>query len=199
MLLQKYRNLGSEVVLDELREQIAAFAVDPRKVQVIGESEPSQASTVSNKNVLLPQVYFPYSRHSSGFELKSFVKMFRPFDVYPCVVDESKSQNASMSISKLYGAYCRGEVFSFDEEQVEKHVAKRRKKIENLNEDDSKISHKQETSKPLQIDSIDSDTADQSNLSLERLALAIHGDANVWTARQLWSTRKTPLEDVYLG
>lgn len=37
----------------------------------------------------LPRVItFPYSRHSSYFELCHLVRVFNPMDVYPCTVDE---------------------------------------------------------------------------------------------------------------
>ena len=80
----------------------------PTQRHLVSTMLPRQLPNKSNS-----QQTFPYSRHSSYQELCHFISIFRPNDVYPCVVDES-SWTRDKSIKTLFGQYCAGDQFSHD-------------------------------------------------------------------------------------
>lgn len=62
-------------------------------------------------------VPFPYARHSSLTELRSFVATFRPKDVHQCVVDEA-TWSPAHSVRHLFGGLCSGSEFRHDKEMM---------------------------------------------------------------------------------
>jgi hypothetical protein len=90
------------------------------------------ADTV-NEPSLPKSIRFPYSRHSSYAELCHFVETFSPLDVWPCTEDsqhwyqhgvlvpasndDSSVSNsfAGISIESLFGKYCSGTTYAYDE------------------------------------------------------------------------------------
>lgn len=54
-------------------------------------------------------ITFPYSRHSSFFELRDLIDAFRPLDVYPCTVDEKRwdeGESNLPSLRKIWMGHC---------------------------------------------------------------------------------------------
>ncbi|KAJ5326577.1 DNA repair metallo-beta-lactamase [Penicillium brevicompactum] len=74
---------------------------------------PSEVSDRTSKPQLPNSIRFPYSRHSSYSELCGLVAAFRPKDLYPCTVDSEK-WNDDVSMERLFGHLCSGNVFSHD-------------------------------------------------------------------------------------
>ncbi|KAK1149554.1 hypothetical protein N8T08_005103 [Aspergillus melleus] len=63
----------------------------------------------------LPKIiHFPYSRHSSYFELCELVAAFKPKDIVPCTVDPF-IWNEDVSMQSLFGHLCSGENFTHDQ------------------------------------------------------------------------------------
>jgi hypothetical protein len=62
-------------------------------------------------------IRFPYSRHSSYSELCELVAAFKPKDVFPCTVDESR-WTPDLSMQNLFGQYCGDKVFRHDAEMM---------------------------------------------------------------------------------
>jgi len=60
---------------------------------------------------------FTFARHSYGQELKDFLALFRPRDVWPCVVDEAKQHR--FEVRKVYSEYCRGNYHKYDQQLQE--------------------------------------------------------------------------------
>ncbi|KAJ4292654.1 hypothetical protein N0V90_009317 [Kalmusia sp. IMI 367209] len=58
-------------------------------------------------------ICFPYSRHSSFSELCYLLQNFRPKDVFPCTVDETK-WDPELSMRYLFGPFCSGNTFRHD-------------------------------------------------------------------------------------
>lgn len=84
------------------------------------------ATIQADDGELLPnKITFPYSRHSSHSELRGLVSMFRPRDIYPCVVDDA-SWNESKTMEYLFGDLCEGNEFAHDREMRAKVDEERR-------------------------------------------------------------------------
>ncbi|KAK0386752.1 hypothetical protein NLU13_6588 [Sarocladium strictum] len=92
-----------------LKKAVRALAQrDSKMLAQSGDPEISSAQ--------LPRVIrFPYSRHSSYAELCHLLQAFRPLDVWPCTVSVREWLGNGISISQLFGKYCSGQHFSFDE------------------------------------------------------------------------------------
>ena len=67
---------------------------------------------------------FPYARHSSYKELRSFLAKFRPIDVHPCVVEAGQSSTAT-TMRALFGAQCSSQEFRRDETVLRRPTAQR--------------------------------------------------------------------------
>ncbi|KAI5849762.1 hypothetical protein BZA05DRAFT_401479 [Tricharina praecox] len=70
-----------------------------------------------NGEMLPAWVQFPYARHSSLTELRSFVAAFRPKDVHQCVIDEA-TWTPRDSVQHLFGKLCSGSEFRHDREMM---------------------------------------------------------------------------------
>ncbi|KAI0430764.1 artemis protein [Xylaria sp. FL1042] len=66
-------------------------------------------------NKPLPNVIqFPYARHSSLPELRSFADAFKPRDIIPCTFDADSWLRKGWSIGALFGRCCSGSAFEYD-------------------------------------------------------------------------------------
>ncbi|KAF3761732.1 hypothetical protein M406DRAFT_49934 [Cryphonectria parasitica EP155] len=65
------------------------------------------------------RIRFPYARHSSYRELCHLLQVFRPRDVWPCSVNSVRWIKEGITIQRLFGDYCTGEVFHHDEYMAE--------------------------------------------------------------------------------
>lgn len=68
-------------------------------------------------------IRFPYSRHSSYYELCGLVDAFRPKDIYPCTVDDA-NWSPSLGMKYLFGAFCSADIFRHDAEMMQVYEAK---------------------------------------------------------------------------
>ncbi|KAF2680975.1 hypothetical protein K458DRAFT_344171 [Lentithecium fluviatile CBS 122367] len=68
-------------------------------------------------------IRFPYSRHSSYYELCCLVAAFRPKDVYPCTVNECR-WDPELGMRHLFGAFCSDDIFRHDTEMMAIHEAR---------------------------------------------------------------------------
>ncbi|KAL7268699.1 hypothetical protein RUND412_008666 [Rhizina undulata] len=82
-----------------------------------------------NGKWLSTNITFPYSRHSSLSELRDFVGIFRPKDIYPCVVDD-RYWGEEKSMESLFGDLCGGMEFTHDKEMQKKFEEKERLETE---------------------------------------------------------------------
>lgn len=71
-----------ETTLADLIKAISKSLLDKRK------ANPAAHPDSTTKDGFPKLITFPYSRHSSLYELQDLVRIFRPKDVYPCTVDE---------------------------------------------------------------------------------------------------------------
>lgn len=71
-------------------------------------------------------IRFPYSRHSSFYELCHLVDAFKPMDLVPCTVDE-KIWDPERSMRHLFGPFCSGDTFCHDKEMMKIYEARREK------------------------------------------------------------------------
>ncbi|ODQ63425.1 hypothetical protein NADFUDRAFT_53690 [Nadsonia fulvescens var. elongata DSM 6958] len=89
-----------------------------------------KSSTPTGEIKLLPtNLYIPFSKHSSFFEMRELVRLFRPNDVYPCVLPNQpggkdfraiKAWLNGFSILRLFGSECRNlGGYRFDQEMKE--------------------------------------------------------------------------------
>jgi hypothetical protein len=62
-------------------------------------------------------IRFPYSRHSSYYELCELVNAFKPKDVIPCTVDEDR-WDPELGMRNLFGAFCSEDIFRHDAEMM---------------------------------------------------------------------------------
>lgn len=75
---------------------------------------PSKAPTdVSTSATLTTTINFPYSRHSSYYELLDLASAFKPRDICPCTVDLD-TWNEALSMETLFGQLCSEGVFAYD-------------------------------------------------------------------------------------
>lgn len=70
------------------------------------EQDASENTNKPRSKTTLQRITFPYSRHSSYEELRSFVAAFQPRDVFPCVAPTVGQWNENMSIEVLFGDLC---------------------------------------------------------------------------------------------
>lgn len=68
-----------------------------------------------NGEPLPNKITFPYSRHSSHLELRGLVSVFRPRDIYPCVISGT-DWDESKTMEYLFGDLCEGNEFVHDKE-----------------------------------------------------------------------------------
>ncbi|PVH94753.1 hypothetical protein DM02DRAFT_675983 [Periconia macrospinosa] len=81
-------------------------------------SKPNDSTTQPHNSI-----HFPYSRHSSYSELCALVEAFKPKDIFPCTVDETK-WDPTVSMRNLFGSYCSGETFRHDAEMMSVYEAR---------------------------------------------------------------------------
>jgi hypothetical protein len=75
-------------------------------------SKPQDSNDRPNRSIR-----FPYSRHSSYYELCALVDAFRPKDVFPCTVDEDR-WDPELGMRHLFGAFCSEDIFRHDSEMM---------------------------------------------------------------------------------
>jgi DNA cross-link repair 1C protein len=82
-------------------------------------------TNLSTSDILPRIITFPYSRHSSYFELRALVAALKPREVFPCTVDEI-NWNPQVSVESLFGDLCTGigNHFQHDQEMRIKYVAR---------------------------------------------------------------------------
>jgi len=68
-------------------------------------------------------IRFPYSRHSSYYELCALVDAFKPKDVFPCTVDEDR-WDPELGMRHLFGAFCSGDIFRHDTGMMAMYAAR---------------------------------------------------------------------------
>ncbi|KAI5843903.1 hypothetical protein DFP73DRAFT_69270 [Morchella snyderi] len=98
---------GHDISLEELLAKLSQSALGPGFI-------PDARISISDGKSLPNKITFPYSRHSSYSELRGLVALFRPRDIYPCVVD-TQLWDESKTMENLFGDLCEGEVFTHDE------------------------------------------------------------------------------------
>lgn len=131
-LLESARNTRKQALpLDLLMGDCAEDLGLPRLLEmlsraVVGSSEgdfnllrnnpiEDMAIQADNGELLSNKITFPYSRHSSHSELRGLVSVFRPRDIYPCVVDDA-GWDESKTMEYLFGDLCEGNEFAHDKE-----------------------------------------------------------------------------------
>lgn len=141
-LLEDARNTRKQALpLDLLVEDGTEDMGLPRLLEVLSKAavsniesnfdllrkNPAEDATIQADNgELLPnKITFPYSRHSSHSELRGLVSVFRPRDIYPCVVDDV-SWDESKTMEYLFGDLCEGNEFVHDREMRAKVDEERR-------------------------------------------------------------------------
>lgn len=85
-------------------------------------------------------IRFEYSRHSSYEELRELVQAFKPKDVFPCTVDESR-WDPDLSMRSLFGGgeLCSGETFRHDVEMMKTYDARIEKELQERREQESQF------------------------------------------------------------
>ncbi|KAI0104476.1 Metallo-hydrolase/oxidoreductase [Daldinia grandis] len=83
-----------------------------RKVEEI--RNPVSKVAEGHPDDLTNQITFPYARHSSLPELRHFIRTFQPTDIWPCTVDPKSWAEEGITVRKLFGDICSGDVFQHD-------------------------------------------------------------------------------------
>ena len=78
---------------------------------------------LENSSILNRTIRFPYSRHSSFYELCHLVDAFKPRDLFPCTVDE-KTWDPELSMRHLFEPFCSGDTFCHDNEMMKIYEAR---------------------------------------------------------------------------
>jgi DNA cross-link repair 1C protein len=73
-----------EMTFEELTKNIAAAML-----KKWDDAKSKNDTPATQEDALSKVITFPYSRHSSYYELCDLVGIFKPKDVYPCTVDET--------------------------------------------------------------------------------------------------------------
>lgn len=120
-----------ETVLRRARDQDACrlvldgLGLDPeqeitieRFVKILSENKDLPSPTLpqpqESKLDKTKVIHFPYSRHSSYFELRELVRAFLPKDICPCTVN-IELWTEELSMESLFGDVCSGTEFRYDE------------------------------------------------------------------------------------
>jgi DNA cross-link repair 1C protein len=82
-------------------------------IALLSDSSSKAPNTVSTSTALTTTIHFPYSRHSSYYELLNLTSAFKPQDICPCTVD-LETWNEELSMEKLFGEMCSERVFAHD-------------------------------------------------------------------------------------
>lgn len=109
---------AEDLGLPRLLEILSKAVVGSSEADVnLLKNNPIEDMTIKADNgELLPnKITFPYSRHSSHSELRGLVSVFRPRDIYPCVVDDA-GWDESKTMEYLFGDLCEGNEFAHDKE-----------------------------------------------------------------------------------
>lgn len=104
-----------DVELPRLLEVLSKAAVSSCEGDAEKGSVKDATIQADNGELLPNKITFPYSRHSSHSELRGLVSVFRPWDIYPCVVDDA-GWDESKAIEYLFGDLCEGKEFIHDRE-----------------------------------------------------------------------------------
>lgn len=125
--------------LPRLLEVLSKAAVSniESNVDFLRKNLAEDATIQADNGELLPnKITFPYSRHSSHSELRGLVSVFRPRDIYPCVVDDV-GWDESKTMEYLFGDLCGGNEFAHDREMRAKVDEERR--IQDIAEDERAV------------------------------------------------------------
>lgn len=108
---------AEDLGLPRLLEMLSRAVMGSSESNNLLRNNPIEDATIQADNgELLPnKIAFPYSRHSSHSELRGLVSVFRPRDIYPCVVDDA-SWDESKTMEYLFGDLCEGSEFAHDKE-----------------------------------------------------------------------------------
>ena len=129
------RNLHLDLGISEFSDDFAASMQSALEALTGRQAKANDATNPDtiNKRSLPKLIRFPYSRHSSYAELSHFVETFNPSDVWPCTEDpqhwhqhgklpqaidnDGSASNifAGISIQSLFGKYCSGTTYAYDE------------------------------------------------------------------------------------
>lgn len=128
-------DMGLPRLLEVLSE--AAVSNIESNIGRLGRDPAEDATIQADNGELLPnKITFPYSRHSSHSELRGLVSVFRPRDIYPCVVDDA-GWDESKTMEYLFGDLCEGNEFAHDREMRVKVDEERR--IQDVAEDERAV------------------------------------------------------------
>jgi DNA cross-link repair 1C protein len=108
-----------ELSIKELTKVLARSIAEKRSEKLNGRL--TDLNEYLQEHNLPKVITFPYSRHSSYAELCHLVGVFKPRDVYPCTVDESR-WHEGISIKALFGQQCSATLFRHDLETRELHA-----------------------------------------------------------------------------
>ncbi|KAH8150797.1 uncharacterized protein LAJ45_04978 [Morchella importuna] len=122
---------GDDIALEELLIKLSQSALG-KEISKPGFIPDAEICTSDGKS-LPNKITFPYSRHSSYSELRGLVALFRPRDIYPCVVD-TQSWDESKTMENLFGDLCEGEAFTHDE--MMKRILNEERRIQEELEDE---------------------------------------------------------------
>ncbi|KAI1856919.1 hypothetical protein JX265_000729 [Neoarthrinium moseri] len=144
-LVAKSRLPEAEVPMSEISEDVRTrlgsiiFSM-VRSVATAKELSRSLPRSQAAADKLPNRITFPYARHSSYPELRHLVETFKPKDVWPCTVDISHWQECGITMRKLFGPYCSGNIFEYDqlvEELIKKRSASLNPHVQKANDEES--------------------------------------------------------------
>ncbi|CAG7564180.1 unnamed protein product [Fusarium equiseti] len=110
-LVSTGRNIPLDWDLDTLSTH-SADEIIAMLIQKLSKSSKNQKPV--HESALPKTIYFPYSRHSSLPELRHFVDVFRPKDVWPCTVSPAEWLKNGITVGSLFGWLCSDKDFEHD-------------------------------------------------------------------------------------
>ncbi|KAI1341139.1 hypothetical protein F5Y15DRAFT_25527 [Xylariaceae sp. FL0016] len=99
---------------DDTSQLVAILASLVRKLEAMQNPIAKDQQQGNSKSPLPNIIRFPYSRHSSLPELRSFVHAFKPKDIWPCTFEPRSWFEQGVTIGGLFGDCCSGGDFSHD-------------------------------------------------------------------------------------
>ncbi|RFN49261.1 hypothetical protein FIE12Z_6482 [Fusarium flagelliforme] len=113
--LDQLVSTGRNIPLDWDLDTLSTHSADEIITMLIQRlSKSSKNQKPIHEGALPKTIYFPYSRHSSLPELRHFVDVFRPKDVWPCTVSPAEWLKNGITVGSLFGWLCSGKDFEHD-------------------------------------------------------------------------------------
>ncbi|KAJ4138063.1 hypothetical protein NW768_001879 [Fusarium equiseti] len=113
--LDQLVSTGRNIPLDWDLDTLSTHSADEIIAMLIQRLSKSSKSRRPIYEGALPKtIYFPYSRHSSLPELRHFVDIFRPKDVWPCTFSLAEWLKKGITIRSLFGQLCSSKDFEHD-------------------------------------------------------------------------------------